>query len=163
MSEEDDRGGRRTPSPSRLSAAAVAFALLAALPAGAAVTFLDPLNDQALLVPIPEGDKRTPAVERFHDAGENTYIGDKAALRDGKKVWDEHCQACHLPDGSGRIGPSMLDEQWNHPRNNTDIGMFETLWAGGAGAMQPFRDRLSQDQMLRVIAYIHELRNQKKP
>lgn len=134
--------------------------MLAGSSAGAAVTFLDPLNNQPLQVPLPEGDQRTPAVERFHQSGENAYVGDPAAT-DGKKLWDEYCQACHLPDGSGRIGPSMLDEQWNHPRNGTDVGMFETLWAGGAGAMQQFRDRLSQDQMLRVIAHIHELRKAK--
>ena len=160
MTGKPAHGERRAPLPRWAGPAA--FVLLATLPAMAAVTFLDPLNDQPLAVPLPEGDQRTPAVERFHQTGENAYVGDQAALTDGKAVWDEYCQACHMPDGSGRIGPSMLDEQWNHPRDNTDVGMFEIIWAGGAGAMQSFKDRLSQDQMLRVIAYIHQLRAAKK-
>ncbi len=162
-----DPKGERPPLPRRAPAAVCAAAglafLLSAAPVLADVAFRDPLNNQPLDIPLPEGDQLTPAVERFRQTGENPYTGDPAAQGDGKKAWDEYCQACHLPDGSGRIGPNLLDEDWNHPRDATDVGMFEILWAGGTGAMQSFKDRLSQDRMLRVIAYIRALRDAKKP
>jgi cytochrome c-L len=145
-----------------LAAAGAALLLLAgglgAGPASAEVRFLDPLGNQPLDVPPPEGDARTAAVERFRATGENAYDGDPAATAEGQAIWDEYCQACHLPDGTGRIGPNLVDDQAVRPRTNTDVGRFEILWAGGAGAMQSFADRLSQDQMLKVIAYVNRLR-----
>ncbi len=84
-----------------------------------------------------------------------SYVGDPDAIADGKRHYETWCQACHLPDGSGRIGPSLIDDVYGYERTKTDIGMFEIIYAGGTGAMQPFRDRLTQDQILKVIAYVH--------
>jgi len=37
-----------------------------------------------------------------------------------------NCQACHLPDGSGRIGSTLVADTWKHEGVTTDVGMFET-------------------------------------
>jgi cytochrome c-L len=72
-----------------------------------------------------------------------------------------NCQACHLPDGSGRIGSTLVADTWKHERATTDVGMFEILYGCFSGAMQSFaRGGMTQDQMLRVIAYVRSL---KKP
>jgi cytochrome c-L len=72
-----------------------------------------------------------------------------------------NCQACHLPDGSGRIGSTLIADTWKHERAATDVGMFEILYGGASGAMQSFSRRgMTQDQMLKVIAYVRSL---KKP
>lgn len=122
------------------------------------VTFRDPLDDTPLDVPLPEGDRLTPAVEQFHRSGENPYVGDAEAAAEGERLYQRLCQACHLPDGSGRIGPSLADDEWTHPRDNPLVAQFEIIWAGGAGAMQSFSDRLSQDEILKVIAHVETLR-----
>lgn len=131
---------------------------LAALPARAEVTFRHALDDKPLAVPLPEGDKLTEAVRTFHQSGEDPYIGKAEALSEGKAVYDEWCQACHKPDGSGGMGPSFLDNDWNNSRASTALGKFEIIWGGASGAMQPFKDRLTQDQILKVIAHIEDLR-----
>lgn len=124
------------------------------------VVFRDPLDDSPLDVPLPEGDQLTDAVAEFHQTGVDPYADDPEAIAAGRALYAQWCQACHLPDGTGRIGPSLVDERSNHPRTNTDLGMFEIIWAGGTGAMQSFADRLTQDQILQVIAHINELKRQ---
>jgi cytochrome c-L len=58
-----------------------------------------------------------------------------------------------MPDGSGRLGPSFLDNTHHCARFTTDKGMFEIVYGGATGAMQPFGNRLKKDQILQVMAY----------
>jgi cytochrome c-L len=102
----------------------------------------------------------TPAVEQFHQTAANAYSGDPAAIEEGKEIHAKLCQACHLADGSGRIGPSLADDEGARARTGTDLGRFEIIYAGGAGAMQAFGQRLDQDQILQVMAYLEVLREE---
>jgi cytochrome c-L len=139
-----------------LSAVALVL-ILAAPPASLAqeeVQFRDPLNDTPL--DIPREDV-SPAAAEFHRTGQNPYAGDEQAIADGGALYKRWCQACHLPDGTGRIGPNLVDEQWKYARTGTAVGQFEIIYAGGAGAMQAFGQRLSQDEILRLIAFLDTL------
>ena len=149
----------------RTMVAAVGLVALLALGratgAGAAedgVQFLDPLSNEPLEIELPPDSPE--AVEQFHATGENPYAGDEAAIAEGERVYDRWCQACHLPDGSGRIGPNLDDDQWKYARTGTDVGQFEIVYAGGAGAMQAFGTRLSQDEILKVIAFVETLQTE---
>ena len=122
------------------------------------VQFLDPLTNEPLEIDLPPNAPE--AVEQFHATGENPYAGDEAAIAEGERVYDRWCQACHLPDGSGRIGPNLNDDQWKYARTGTDVGQFEIIYAGGAGAMQAFGTRLDQDEILKVIAFVETLQTE---
>jgi cytochrome c-L len=104
------------------------------------------------------GETVTPTVARFLETGESPYVGDAGALADGRRLYETWCQSCHLPDGSGRIGPSLIDPQRTYERTATDVGLFETVYGGALGAMQPFRDRMTLDEILRLVAYVRSLR-----
>jgi cytochrome c-L len=121
------------------------------------VVFRDPLTNEVL--ELPEEDI-TPAVETFRQTGENPHTGDEEATAEGGEVYRRLCAPCHLPDGTGRIGPNLVDDTWKYPRAETDVGRFEVIHAGAAGAMQAFGDRLSQDDILRVMAHLDELQRQ---
>lgn len=137
---------------------ALAFLMAAAAPTGAEdVQFKDPLNDEPLTLDLLPDQEITDAVRTFHETGENPYLGDEAALADGEDLYEQYCQACHMPDGSGRIGPNLVDDQYKRPRTNTQVGQFEIVYAGGAGAMQAFGRRIDQDQILKVLAYVDTL------
>lgn len=110
--------------------------------------------------PRPD-EKITPAVQQFYETGKDPYVGNPQALAEGKKLYDQWCAGCHMPDGSGGMGASLIAEKPTYPRNSTDVGLFETIYGGALGAMQPFNDRLTQDEMLKIIAYIHELRKKR--
>jgi cytochrome c-L len=138
---------------------ALALVLILAAPPGILgqdeVQFQDPLNDEPLDVPREDV---SAAVAQFHETGENPYTGDEQAIGEGRALYKRWCQACHLPDGTGRIGPNLVDDQWRYERNGTDVGQFEIIYAGGAGAMQAFGQRLTQDEILRLIAFLDTLR-----
>ena len=126
-----------------------------------AIVFRHVLDNSPLDVKPRPNEVETDAVKRFKETGKNPYNGDQAALAEGKKIYQTNCQACHLPDGSGRIGPSLIDGNWKYERAATDVGMFEIVYGGASGAMQSFARRgMTQDQMLKVMAYVRSL---KKP
>lgn len=134
-------------------------AMSLAPPAMADIEFRHALDNSPLdLAPI-KGEEFTAAVEAFRKDGVNPYDGEADAIAAGKALYDEHCQACHKPDGTGGMGPSLVDEVFINKRANTDVGVFEIVHSGSSGAMRSFSIRgVTQDQILKMIAYIHTLK-----
>jgi cytochrome c-L len=121
-------------------------------------SFTSALDDSPLMVKLLPNEAVTDAVNKFYETGNDPYKGDPAALADGMKLYDQWCQSCHMPDGSGRIGPSFIGDTHHYPRFTTDKGMFEIVYGGATGAMQAFGNRLTQEQILRVMAYVRSLK-----
>lgn len=127
-------------------------------PDGEPLEFTHVLDDSPLDVHTPrEGEEFTEAVEEFHVTGENPYAGHEEAIAEGQTIYTGSCRACHGVEGRGGMGPPLNDEDVRRERAATDKGMFEIIYGGSAGAMQPFGDRLNQDEILRVMAYIDSL------
>lgn len=122
------------------------------------IAFRHIFTNEPLDVRLRPDEPATEAVTHFHATGENLYVGQSEAIAEGRRHYETWCQSCHLPDGSGRIGPSLIEDRHTYERTKTDVGLFEAILGGAAGAMQPFRDRLTQDEILKVIAYLHTLR-----
>ncbi|HWK40062.1 MAG TPA: c-type cytochrome [Hyphomicrobium sp.] len=142
----------------RLSAVAFVALAIAAAPA-VAVEFRSALDDSPIDIEPIKGEEFTDAVKSFHETGDNPYNGNADAIAAGKELYNQDCQVCHKPDGSGGMGPSLIDDTVINTRANTDVGMFEVIHSGAAGAMRPFSKRgMTQDQMLKIIAYIHTLK-----
>lgn len=120
--------------------------------------FRSAVDDEPLDVSSFIDKPGTPALAEFVRTGRNPYIGDAEAIAAGKERYEQWCQVCHLADASGRMGPSLVDEVYNYKRSHTDLGLFEIVYGGAAGAMQPFDERLTPDEILRVIAYVRSLR-----
>jgi cytochrome c-L len=137
---------------------AIALSAALVLPAFAAVEFRHALDDSPLdLTPI-EGEEITDAVKTFRQTGKDPYVGNAEAVTAGKVLYDENCQACHMPDGTGGMGPSLIDDVFLNERADTDVGKFEIIHSGAAGAMRPFSKRgITQDQILKIIAFLHTL------
>ena len=95
---------------------------------------------------------------KFRDSGLNPYNQDPTAVDEGKRAYLKHCASCHLEDGTGRIGSNLVDNQYTHARAPTDIGMFEVIYAGGMGAMQPAAGRMTLDEMLKIMAFLDSLK-----
>lgn len=143
--------------PRFLAVAAIAVSANIALAADQP-QFTSVIDDGPLEVKTLPGETITPAVQKFYETGENPYKGDAAALAEGKQLYEANCQTCHMPDGSGRIGPSLIGDEHHYDRFTTDKGIFEIVYGGATGAMQPFGKRLKQDEILKVIAYVRSLK-----
>jgi cytochrome c-L len=114
-------------------------------------------DNSKLDVSAKPSEQFTDAVKEFHRTGQNPYSGKPEAIGEGKKLYDEICSACHLPDGAGGMGAQLNGPQHIYPRISTDKGLFEVVFGGAAGAMQPFGLRMTQDQILEVMAYVRTL------
>jgi cytochrome c(L) len=125
--------------------------------AGGMMLFRNALDDTALDFNSTPDAGLPAAVRQFRNAGQNPYKGNPAAVAEGKAAYLQNCASCHLEDGTGRIGSNLVDKQYNHPRVNTDAGMFEVIYAGGTGAMQPFAGKTTVDTMLKIMAFIDSL------
>lgn len=138
-----------------------AIAALAAFtaPALADIEFRHALDDSPLDLSPIEGEQITDQVKEFYKTGKDPYDGNAEATAEGKALYEENCQTCHMPDGTGGMGPSLVDDIFLNERANTDVGKFEIIHSGAAGAMRPFSKRgVTQDQILKLIAYIHTLK-----
>jgi cytochrome c-L len=96
----------------------------------------------------------THQVLEFQRTGTNPFRGDRDAAAQGRALYDQWCSSCHLADGTGRIGSNLIDNTYSYPRVATDVGMFEVIYAGGTGAMQAFGDRLTQEEILKIMAFV---------
>jgi cytochrome c-L len=142
---------------------ALSFCLLCViagtLPVHSDIEFRHALDNSPLEIKPRPNEVETEAVREFRATGTNRYLQQEQALAQGKRLYQTHCQACHLPDGSGRLGPSLIGDKWIRERAATDVGMFEIVYGGASGAMQSFAKRgLSQDDMLKIIAYVRSLK-----
>jgi cytochrome c-L len=121
------------------------------------ITFRYALDNSRLDVTPKPGETLTDAVQEFRRTGQNSYNGKPEALEEGKKLYATYCQVCHLPDGSGRMGASLTGDKHVYERITKDVGLFEVIFGGAAGAMQPFGKRMTQDQILKVMVYLRTL------
>lgn len=150
-----------TPKTARISYAAIATAVTICFiaPALADVEFRHALDDSVLDVGPIKGEEFTDAVKAFHKTGENPYRGNAEAVAKGKERYDELCSACHNPDASGKMGPSLIDDVASSERANTDVGMFEVIHSGSSGAMRSFAQRgVTQDEILKIMSYVASLK-----
>ncbi len=139
--------------------ASLALALLAF--AGGALAdkpvFVHPFDGAPIETPLEEGEAETPALKEFKETGVNPYRDQAEAVADGKRLYEQWCQVCHAADASGNMGPSLVDDKHVYAQTATDVGMFAIVYAGASGAMQGFSGRITQDDMLKLIAYVRSL------
>ena len=91
----------------------------------------------------------------------NPYRGDAAGLEGGKQVFMTICAACHKPDGSGLVGPSLVDPYWKY--GSSDAELFETVAEGRPMGMPPWKSQLGNEKIWKALAYIETLPQSDEP
>jgi cytochrome c oxidase cbb3-type subunit 3 len=91
----------------------------------------------------------------------NPLRGDAAAIAAGKQTFATICSACHKPDATGLIGPSLIDPYWKY--GSSDADRFESVSKGRPGGMPPWGVQLSDDQVWQVLAYADTLPKRSEP
>ena len=118
------------------------------------VVFRHVFDSSPLDVKPKPGETFTPAVLEFHQTGKNPYNDKPEALTQGKRLYVLNCQSCHLPNGQGGMGASLVSDKHVYPQVKEDSGLFAVVFGGASGAMQPFSKRLYQDEILKIMAYV---------
>ena len=81
----------------------------------------------------------------------NPYTGDEEKIAEGRKLYLKwNCYGCHGTMGGGGMGPPLLDEQWLY--GGDDASVLESIREGRE--MPSFKDRLTEDEIWKIIAYI---------
>jgi len=132
--------------------AGMGFALTAQIPLYNIVTG-DPLD----LGEAYEDGRDTPAVQEFLATGLNIYNEDAEALPKGEEAFATACSGCHGHYAEGKLGPGLNDDYWTYPENDTDEGLFRTIYGGASGMMGPQYAALTLDEMLLTMAWVRHL------
>lgn len=91
----------------------------------------------------------------------NPYRGDADAIAAGAQTWATICVACHLTDGRGMVGPSLIDPYWKY--GDSDEVLFETLSKGRPAGMPPWGTQLGNEKIWQVLAYMETLPRTDEP
>ena len=91
----------------------------------------------------------------------NPLRGDDGAIAAGEQVWATTCVACHLQDGRGLVGPSLIDPYWKY--GTTDEELFLTISEGRPAGMPPWGSTLGTEKIWQVLAYIETLAKTEEP
>ena len=80
------------------------------------------------------------------------------AMSEGKLLFDQfNCSGCHAHGGGG-MGPPLMDDEWIYGAQPENI--FQTIVQGRPNGMPAFRERLSNDQVWRLVAYVQSMSGQ---
>jgi cytochrome c oxidase cbb3-type subunit 3 len=85
----------------------------------------------------------------------NPYHDDANAIAEGKQVFDEICSVCHKPDGSGLVGPSLVDPYWKY--GDDDESLFTSVSEGRPLGMPPWGTQLGGEKIWKSLAYLETL------
>jgi cytochrome c oxidase cbb3-type subunit 3 len=91
----------------------------------------------------------------------NPYGDDASAVAEGKVTFETICSACHKPDGSGLVGPSLVDPYWKY--GSDDASLFESVSKGRPLGMPPWEAQLGAERIWKVLAYLETLPRSDEP
>ena len=90
------------------------------------------------------------------------------AVAAGQQLYLKNCASCHGRNGQGGPGndlipaaPSLTGDKWDH--GSTDQAIFDNIKNGIAPDfnMVPFKDKLKDDEIRNVVAFIRSLEKKK--
>ncbi len=90
------------------------------------------------------------------------YLKDVVAIQEGQRLFASYnCSGCHSVHGGGGMGPSLRDETWIY--GNSDAQMLDTLIHGRSKGMPAWGNKIPEDQMWKLIAYIKSMNTPLEP
>lgn len=102
----------------------------------------------------------------------NPFRGDAKAIAAGKETFAATCAACHMPDGTGNIGPNLTDATWLH--GDSEAALFEVIMDGrekpemwkqkpAKGPMPSHKVSLGARKVWQVLAFLEDKNHNIRP
>jgi cytochrome c oxidase cbb3-type subunit 3 len=77
---------------------------------------------------------------------------------EGKRLFTQYnCSGCHF-NGGGGIGPALMDAQWIYGDQPENI--YSTIVEGRPNGMPSFRQKIPDNQVWELVAYVRSLSGQ---
>jgi len=123
--------------------------------------FSDWPQERAYAVEAEEHEKKFPKAQFvMNEDGSNPLRDNEVAIAEGQKLFATTCGACHKPDGTGLVGPNLMDKEWIH--GNTDAEVYEVIMKGispekaklNRGAMPPHEKSLGTEKVYKIMAWL---------
>ncbi len=127
----------------------------------AAIEFRGTISGDILDFSDETDGPQTDAVKHFKETGENQYVGNLEQAKAGYVIFSTACAGCHGHLAEGKLGPALSDDYWTYPKNETDKGLFETIYGGANGMMGPQKGRLTIDEILHVVSFVRSFKDGK--
>lgn len=92
----------------------------------------------------------------------NPYADSRGALTEGRQLFVRfNCSGCHGGRAGGGMGPSLRDVDWLY--GHEDAQIFSSIAEGRAHGMPAWGTKLTDDQIWKLVAYVHSLRTPDEP
>lgn len=132
-----------------------AFAFIPMLAVAQQITLVHTITGMPLDLSLsPKEGQDTPAVKQFLKTGHDPYIGVESCMHEAEELFLTACSGCHGHVGEGKLGPGLNDSYWTYPKNQTDKGLFETIYGGARSMMGPQASARTMDEILLIIAWV---------
>lgn len=83
------------------------------------------------------------------------YEDNAYAVSQGKTLYNQfNCSGCHFQGGGG-IGPPLMDADWIYGSRPENI--FETVVEGRPNGMPAFGQKIVNDQVWKIVAYVRSM------
>ena len=77
---------------------------------------------------------------------------------EGKRLFVQYnCSGCHF-NGGGGIGPALMDEKWIYGDQPENI--YSTIVEGRPNGMPSFRQKIPDNQLQQIVAYVRSMSGQ---
>ncbi len=80
---------------------------------------------------------------------------DQATVSAGREVFTFRCAPCHGENAEGKVGPSLVDQDWLYGSEPKDI--LQSVREGRPKGMPAWKNELKQDEIQNVTAYVISL------
>lgn len=92
------------------------------------------------------------------DPRRQEYEGNAYHISQGKQLYTQfNCATCHA-NGGGDIGPPLMDDAWIYGGQIENI--FATIVQGRPNGMPSFRNKIPEQQVWEIAAYVRSLSGQ---
>jgi len=117
--------------------------------------------------PPPPARVETQAItlSELRPGATTTAVAPKSGIEDqaypvseGKRLYTAYnCSGCHF-NGGGGIGPALMDEKWIY--GSEPVNVYATIVEGRPNGMPSFRDKIPDNQVWQLTAYVRSLSGQ---
>ena len=116
-------------------------------------------------LPVASSRSQKPVLSQLYPgaaapqpAEESPFQNNAYGMAEGKRLFDAYnCSGCHSHGGGG-MGPPLMDDQWIYGSRPANI--FETIVEGRPNGMPTFRDKIPDQQVWQLVAYIQSMSGQ---